>query len=174
MAQKKPAFWPLWPAYALLAALGYETVLNAASALRPAEGGGAGALAVSPDIAFNWLQAAAGGGMWLLLLWALLLARKGLRQSALGLRLPWTLPRTLAALTLALFALPAWRLWFWTAAGWLSGRQGADWGNWHYVLAALCQPFVLLIPLLWWRAQRRLRRRPAPPPVLPPRQEEGR
>lgn len=158
----------VWPAYILLAVLGYEVALNAATAVLPAASvRGQDGLAVSPEIAFNWLQLIAGGGMWLLLLWAVRLSVKSLGKTAAGQRLPWNVPHTLAALTLLLFSAPAWWLWFWTAAQWLQGRQPADFGNWHYVLAALCQPFVLFLPLAWWRGQRRLRRK-SPPVLTPP------
>lgn len=159
MQQRFKSGWAVWPAYVLLAVLGYEVVLNAAAAIQPGMSvRGQDGLAVSPEVAFNWLQVAAGGGMWLVLVWAVLLMAKSLRYTASGTLLPWHLPRTLAALTLLLFALPAWWLWFWVVLDWFSGRASADLGNWHYVLAAVCQPLLLFLPLQFWRGQRRLRR----------------
>lgn len=151
--------WTVWPAYLLLAVLCWEVLLNLYAAMQPAADAAAqDGLPVSPEFAFNWLQVAAGGGMWLVLTWAVLLLAKSLRFTANGTELAWNLPRTLAALTVLLFALPSWWLWFWTVVDWFSGRQNADLGNWHYVLAALCQPFLLFLPLQVWLGQRRLRR----------------
>lgn len=147
------------PALLLLLLLAYDWINVLRQALRPAaQARPQDGLPVSPEFAFGWLQAAAGGGMLLVLLWAVVLMFRSLRLTDEGIRLPWQMPRVLAAAVLVCFAAPAWWLWFWAVLDWLAARQTVDFSDWRYVAAAVCQPFLLWLPWRVWRGQRQLRR----------------
>lgn len=115
-------------------------------------------LPVSPEFAFGWLQVLVNGGMVLTVLWGLWVLvcwQAGLRRGVL--------PRAgvlsvLGVLVVGVFALPS--LWTWGGALWgvLQGRDTVSFASPRYVLAAVCQPVLLLcwVQVLWryWQVRR--------------------
>ncbi|MDO4433071.1 MAG: hypothetical protein Q4B82_00625 [Alysiella sp.] len=135
------------PACLLLAELAFQTAMNVRDALSPSmQALPKDGLPVSPEFAFSWIQAATGGGMWLILAWSV--------WRGVGLLRGKTKLNTSSIMALAIlltFAAPSIGLWFWTIGDLLQGRFTVDLSNPAYAVSAFCQPFLLLLAVAAWR-----------------------
>ncbi|MDO5686279.1 MAG: hypothetical protein Q4G42_02645 [Neisseria sp.] len=117
-------------------------------------------LPIAPEIALNWLQAAVGGGMVVVISWALWTLLQLNRRVIAGQYTVLNTWRGLALLLAALFSLPAaWEmLWLlWDIVRWRLVIHP----DVRYVVVALCLPYPLFLTVKRLADNRRLR------PVLP-------
>lgn len=112
-------------------------------------------LLVSPEFAFGWIQVVVNIGMSAVLLWAIWVLWRCLRQFAwLGKR-EFSTRHGVATLFLLAFCLPAVWHGFWAIAALWQGRILFDWQNPTMMAVWLGQLGLLFLPWAIWRAYRR-------------------
>lgn len=139
-----------FPIWVILADMAYGFVLNVLQSLNlsraqlPKSG-----LPVAPDIAFSGLQAAANGGMILIIgfgLWTLLQLNRSVLQRQI---LPIGVFRTLGLIAVLAFSLPSLWQWAWALAKFAGGQQTIAFDSPRYLAVAVCQPLAACLCL--WR-----------------------
>ncbi|QEY25218.1 hypothetical protein D0T92_00765 [Neisseria zalophi] len=106
-------------------------------------------LTISPNIAFNGLQAITNAGMILIIgfgLYTLIQLNKSVLQKNF---LSIGIFRTLGLIAVLAFSIPSLWQWFWATLHFIDGTQTINFDSVRYLIVALCQPLIAILCL--WR-----------------------
>lgn len=161
----KRHYFLLFSIIIVLAERVWNIAINIQAALMPSQTPiPADGLPIAPELAFGWMQVVANMGMSVILIWAIWLLWRAVRQ-ATGLGKPeFSGSHILAILLLLAFCLPAWWHGFWAILNLFQGRILIDWRSPFLVLVWLAQMGLIFLPITIWRIYRR---KPTPAPMLP-------
>lgn len=115
-------------------------------------------LPISPEFAFSWIQVAINGTIILILSWAILVClyinHQGLNYRILKAQIKYYV----AYCMILAFTLPSLWQWYHTIYQLIQGHNTISLINPRYLLIAICQPFLILLPynayISQWHAKR--------------------
>lgn len=161
----KHHYFLLFPILIVLAERLWNIALNIQAALIPnATPMPADGLPIAPELAFGWMQVVANVGMSAILMWAIGLLWRCLRQFAWLDKREFSGSHIIAVLLLLAFCLPAWWHGLWAIFALFQGRMLIDWRSPLMILVWLAQMGLIFLPLAIWRAYRR---KPKAAPMQP-------